>query len=338
MNNNSIYQITQAIKNFDIKTLDEILDDDISYMDVTKSLFLKKLKKKFKNARKDGCHFFDDVFFGICGSCNIGCEGVTFLSKSGYYIDLFIESKDDKTVSDICICNKLNNFADLDKKIDLGFSFCKDEKVTFKASTEYTLIEQHLNTMLSDLSDFKIKIFLDDLIEWYDKFNYLRSVIDQLGPFECFDYKLYSKAFGLTNQINNIYNLKSKTEYAADALITYHQTTSEREKLIWFLENRKDHNGTINFQFPREWRKDLCVIYKINNIKLTIDFSGYEYVLDYFIKLDNFYDELMEKYKPLPEHFDESETGYIECSLENHLILHHKHLDVVEMYRRKHKP
>ena len=57
--------------------------------------------------------------------------------------------------------------------------------------------------------------------------------------------------------------------------------------------------------------------------------------MDYFSKLDNLYNELMEKYKPLPEHFEESATGNIEYSLENHLKLHNKHIDILEMYGKE---
>lgn len=92
--------------------------------------------------------------------------------------------------------------------------------------------------------------------------------------------------------------------------------------MIWFFENQQNHYSTIYFKFPKNWKVNSCVIYKANNIELIIDISGYEYVMDYFIKLDNLYDKLMEKYKPLPEHFEQSESGSIEYSLENHLRLH----------------
>ena len=83
---NSIDEIIQAIKSFDIASLKELLDDDTPYQDVSKALFLQKLEKKFKQAKSDDCHSFDNVFFGICESCNKGCEGMTFLSNSGYYL------------------------------------------------------------------------------------------------------------------------------------------------------------------------------------------------------------------------------------------------------------
>lgn len=61
----------------------------------------------------------------------------------------------------------------------------------------------------------------------------------------------------------------------------------------------------ITINYLRIWSKNCIVILKSDKIKLKIDLSGYEYVLNYLFKLDNFYDELMKKYQPLFEHFNQ---------------------------------
>ena len=332
---NSIKEITQAIKNFDIESLKELLDDDKPYQDVSKTLFLKKLEKKFNQAKRDDCHSFDDVFFGICESCNKGCEGITFLTNSGYYLDLFIESKDGETADDIYVCNKLTNFTDLEKSMDLGFSFYKDEHFDFKPSNEYTLIKEQYELLKNESKDIKNPILYDELVDWYRDYDYLSNTIDRLGPFACFDYKLYGKAFNLVSQFDNIFKLKAKAGQATEALINYHLAKTEREQLIWFYENQNNHYGTVYFELSKSWRTDSIVNYKADALKLEIDISGYEYVMDYFEKIDALYDRIMEKYKPLPEHFEQSETGSIEYSLENYLRLHNKYLDVIERFGRK---
>jgi hypothetical protein len=331
---NQITQVIQAIKNFDIVLLHELLDDDIPYMDVTKALFLKKLNKQFKFAKKNDCHFFDDVFFGICGSCNKGCEGMTFLSESGYYLDLYIESKDEKTIADINVCNNLTNFTNLIKTNNLSFGFKKDQGFAFKPSIEYTLSKQEYNLLRSHLNNIKGIIKLDDLFNLYNNFYYLITTIDQLEPLAHLDYKAYSKAVTLTVQINRILKIKTSATHAIDALINYQLAKSEREQLIWFYENISDHSSMYSFEFPKNWKLESCIRFKSGLIKLNIDISGYEYVIDYFIKLDDLYDDLMEKYKPLPKHFEQSGVGGIEFSLENLLKIHNKHLDVVKMYSK----
>lgn len=328
-------KITQAIKDFDIVSLTELLDDDKSYQDVHKKLFLQKLEKKFKQAKCDDCHSFDDVFFGICESCNKGSEGMTFLSNSGYYLDLFIESKDGETVDDIYVCNKLTNFMDLEKSMDLGFSFYKDEHLLFKPSTEYILIKGQYGLLNMESKEIESPILYDELVTWYSNYDYLSNKIHQLGPFASFDYKLYSSAFNLVSQFDNIFKLKAKAKQATEALINYHLAKTEREQLIWFYENQNNHYGTTYFELSQNWREDSLVIYNSDTLKIEIDISGYDYVMDYFEKIDTFYNGIMEKYKPLPEHFEQSETGSIQCSLESHLLLHNKHIDIVKELGRK---
>ncbi len=324
-------RITQAIKNFDINKLHTLLDDERSYMDVSKSLFLEILGKRFDAAKKEGCDSFDDVFFGICDSCNMGCEGMTFLSNSGYYLDLFMEGDED-SVTDIYVCYKLHNFTNLDKIHDIGPSFCLDEAVLFKPDSEYTIINQQYKSLLEDIPLLGTSIMLDVLVNWYGDYSYIRNFVAEMVPFFAFDYKLYMNVFSLISDINNITKIKTREHHAVDALITFQGTTTEREKLIWYFENSLDSYATYRFTIPEDLSIDPFVVYKSENIELRIDLSGYEYVMDYFRKLDGFYNLMMEKYKPLPEHYEQSPTGSVDYSLESFLRLHNVHLDVVERY------
>ena len=333
---NSIDKITKAIKDFDIASLNELLDDDKSYQDVHKKLFLEKLEKKFEQAKRNDCHSFDDVFFGICESCNKGCEGMTFLSNSGYYLDLFIESKDGETADDIYVCNKLTNFTDLEKSMDLGFSFNKDEYHDFKPTTEYLIIKKEYDELLNQISEIDEPIKVDELKNWYyDNFNYLSKTINGFGPFECFDYNLYSDANSLTSQVERVFEMSQVQDQATESLIEYQNCKTERERLIWSFKNQKYHYGSIYYEFPDNWKTDSIISYRQKQVELELDISGYEFVMDYFLILDKLYDELIEKYKPLPEHFEASERGSVQYSLENYLRLHNKHIDVVKEYGRK---
>ena len=87
------------------------------------------------------------------------------------------------------------------------------------------------------------------------------------------------------------------------------------------LDKRKGYKNFLNFKSKR--------------IEFTIDISGYEYVIDYFRKIDVLYQQLMEIYSPLPEHFDQFPSGSVEGNLERFLELHNIHLDLVEKYKTK---
>lgn len=329
MNKNNSDQIIRALKNFDIEALSHLLDDDKSYMNVSKKRFLRALNKAFHSARQNGSHAFDDVFFGICGHCNKGCEGRTFFSNTGHFLDLFIEAKDGTSVDDIYICNNLTNFTNLEKRYDLSFRFYKDDEVKFIPDQEYLRLRHQFNSMKSEFELLKDGISLDDLVEWYAEFDYLRSHINNLDFLDRFEYKLYKRADALVYDLDSIIIIKNRAQHAVEALIDIQMATSEKEQVIWFFENEEDHysssdiNSSINSNL---------LTFQSHKRELIINISGYEYVLDYFHKVDDVHDALMEKYQPLPEHYKHSGTR-IEYSLESYLRLHHKYLDVLDQYK-----
>lgn len=326
--------ILQAIKTFDISTLNILLDDNSPYMDVPRSLFLETLERKFKEAEEDGCFSFDDVFFGICGSCNKGCERMTFITNFGHYLDLYIETKGD-FVKDIYVCNKLINFTDLDKTHCLGFCFYKEEEVGFNPSLEYNFINEQYNFLLQDIKVLKNNIKLDELTAWFTEYSSLKSMLDEIGLFRALDFKLYSKASDLISDFDRILNIKARADHAAVAIISYQMAAGEREKLIWFFENRMDQHALNGFIWTEDSTFQETIIYKTDALQLLLIITGYEYVVDYFKKVAGFYAEMMHKYKPLSIHFEESEPDSLFPSLENYLRLHNMHLDIVARYDRK---
>jgi len=182
-------QIIQAIQNFDTSLLSDFLSDNMSYMDVSKSLFIKALENKFNEARELGCFGFDELSFGICGSCNKGCEAISFISQSGFYLDLFIESKNNIDVNDIYVCSKIINSKQHYKKYNLGPHFYEDEKVTFYADPEYKLVGEKYQLMHSEIASFKEDLKREDFMSWYDQYEDLRN----LDFIETTLLKLYTK-------------------------------------------------------------------------------------------------------------------------------------------------
>ena len=326
-------RIIQSIKNFDLDALESLLDNEKSYMDVSKSLFISTLQKQFEWAKVEGCHAFDDVFFGICERCNIGCEGMTFLSNSGHYLDIFIESKDGFSVDDIYVCNKLTNLFDLGKRYDLGFSFDDDEKVSFEPTSEYLLMKEQYERLQFELNNLEDGITLDKFVAWYAEFNDLNVAIEELDVFSGFNYDLFGVLSDLHWKIIDIIEIKTKSEVAIEALIDYQIAKTERDQLIWFFENEQNRFVARSDMDIARLSSDSQITFSSDILKIKLDISGYEYVLDYFLKLEDFYNDMMEKYSPLPEHYQQSETGEVICSLGSYLHLHDKYADVVQKYR-----
>ena len=258
---------------------------------------------------------------------------MTFLSNCGHYLDIFIESKNDISVDDIYVCNKLTNITDLEKLHDLGFSFDEDEKVLFEPSREYLFINEQFELLQSELSNFEEGITLDQFVVWCDGFSYLRNYLGDMDPFSGFSYKLFDVFSDFIWKLDDILELKTKSVHAIEALIDFQIAKTERDKLIWFFENEQNRL-VARFDMESECpTANAHITFSSDVLKIKLDISGYEYVMDYFLKLEDFHTHMMEKYSPLPENYEQSQTGEVICSLGNYLQLHNKYLDLVEKYR-----
>ena len=107
--------IIKAITEMDIDLLDVVLDNDIAYMEVSKSLFIKTLSNKFKRLKKQGVTKFAKISKGTCNKCYKGCNGYTFLTKNNDYLDLLFKEENNEVV-DLFRCSDFKNEGKLIKK------------------------------------------------------------------------------------------------------------------------------------------------------------------------------------------------------------------------------
>lgn len=96
------------IARLDIEMVSAVLEDDKTYQNFPKYLFINKLQEAFE-------HFIQEkvmrlsVHKGVCNNCNKGCGGFTFLNeKSGKYMDILFET-DGGNVKDIYECLDFDN-------------------------------------------------------------------------------------------------------------------------------------------------------------------------------------------------------------------------------------
>lgn len=321
-------QITQDIKALDIELLDVLLDDDRTYMEVSKTQFLDKLKEKFEIMKEAGHHSFDDVFFGVCQGCQKGCEGMTFLSDAGYYIEILIKEEKGAVV-DVRICYDVVNFVPLEKTIDLRFEFPIDDCVNFVSHERYRRIEQECKTIIEEASLLASPIKLEDYVAWYTRFYWFRDTISSMDWMEIMDFRLYANAFLLLEDIKSVAAVKTKELEAIDILIDYHEAKTERDQLIWFFENIEDFQRLTSIVIPQDFDSHSCIKAQIRDQTIRVDISGYEHVLDYFKKIDSIYNYFLDKYQPLPEHLKEDHHLSFK-NLEVYLRLHNVHMDIVE--------
>jgi len=138
----SATSLVTAISEMNSKALELILEDDISYQDTTKEIFLNKVQTLFEAYKKAG----DTELRSYPGTCNADCTLCENYGKSGFrlvgnnsanYTDLIFELAGED-IKDIYHCSQLKTDQAIE---DLANQFSiyvdADEKVTFKKTTEY---------------------------------------------------------------------------------------------------------------------------------------------------------------------------------------------------------
>lgn len=324
-------QIIQAIKALDIDQLDDLLDADRNYMQVSKAQLLDKLKKQFSIMKKAGYHAFDDVFFGVWQGYQKEYKGMTFLSDAGYYLEVLIKEEEGAVV-DVRICYDLVNFIPLEKTINLWFRFTKDEIVDFLPHEHYRTIEQKYDSILEDVSLFPSPIKLDDFIARYECHRWFNVLMAELDLGDFYDFSLYVNAIEVMLEIENVLAFKAEEYAVIDTLIDFHQVKTERDQLIWLFENFDNHLRMESIVVPQDFESHSCIQAKINDQTIRVDISGYEHVLDYFQKIDTIHNYFLDKYKPVPEHLKQNQNLQRIKDLKIFLRLHNAHIDIVERY------
>lgn len=103
---------TQAIQHFiekmDIEMVDAFLDNDKTYQDFEKYLFISKLQKAFATFADLG----DTLLFAVDGNCN-SCDktktGFTFIgNNSNNYMSIIFDTADNK-INDLYECSDFKN-------------------------------------------------------------------------------------------------------------------------------------------------------------------------------------------------------------------------------------
>lgn len=318
-------EIIQAIKDFDIHKLEVLLDDDRPYMEVSKKDFLKALKQSFDDARDQGLQRFDDTFFGICGTCQKGCEGITFYGRKRLqYLDLVFDGDDDQVI-DISCCDNLQNFNGLEKQIDFLFSFYLDEKVAFKPSEDYQTHKKYYCEFLADLNVNVGATTLRNLVQTFEKYEQLYGFLSG-DKCRVFSYRLYSNISLFRFVAETYFTIDQRSEHAVNALIAFQNAKTERDKVVWYFDNRADFTKVYGL-VDGDGKVTKTKKHDIGEEVLIVDWSEYEYVVDYFDKLDGFYHEMCEKYEPNPDDVDLELYG-----IENYFRLNNVYLDLLDFY------
>lgn len=319
-------KIVEAFKSLDFDALQNILDDNRSYMDVSKDLFLSTLKQKINEY--ENLKSYESVVEGICTHCNKGCKAYKFKAENLPSLPLYFEEKDGKVI-DIYLCNSLKEDNPDEHDWDIYFSFYEEEKVDFNPSIEHLIILQRIEKAVQEFNNLEDLglVPIEEVVHWYNKCKLLAKELELNNPFVRIKYKAFEHINSLYGKVSNVVNNFRKNDLAKNALDKYHKINTENEKNLvkWLLEN--ENNYFFELKKTDNWEKTGFLILETTP-NLLVDCNGY---LDGFILNEiyyNHFDEIMKKYEPTNEHFEQN-GGSVEYSLESYLKLHRKYLDLL---------
>ncbi|MBL0309015.1 MAG: hypothetical protein IPP77_04855 [Bacteroidetes bacterium] len=115
MPRNQYEAVVYFMSHLDIEMVSSFLDDEKTYQDFQKYLFISKLIKAFEQFEKAGDKVLS-LHKGSCGGCSKGCSGFTFLGKEGHYMDVLFLVEGEE-IKDIYECAKFINDEEVPNKL-----------------------------------------------------------------------------------------------------------------------------------------------------------------------------------------------------------------------------
>jgi len=319
-------QLIRAFKSLDFDALQNLLDDNRSYRDVSKDLFLATFKEKIN--QYENLTSYTDVIEGTCNSCYKGCKAYKFKAEGFPSLNLFFEEKNGK-VTDIRLCNELKVDLPDENERNIYFSFYEDEKVNFTPNLKYITTLQRIEKAVEDFNKLESigLVPIQEVVRWFYSTQSLAIELDLNDPFVCRKYKAFLHIDSLYYKVSNLVHNYTNNHLAQDALQEFNNLDKEDEKMIvrWLLKNKR--NYFFSLKKTENWKKNGIIILETEP-NLIVDCSDF---LDSFLFQDlylNVEEEIMNRYHPTPEHFDQN-GGSVTCSLENYLKLHNKYLDLL---------
>jgi hypothetical protein len=149
--------IIENIMHMNISMLDVLLDDDKTYQDASKELFLSRLSDVFEYFKKYGDTSLNP-YQGVCNSeicSNKGCRGYSFIGNiSKKHLDLICIEEGDE-IKDMYSCSSFKTDKDVDKGRWTEVDIRHDEEVKFVPESDYYSKKDRCIEALNDLKQYE---------------------------------------------------------------------------------------------------------------------------------------------------------------------------------------
>lgn len=307
--------LINAISEMNSKALELILEDNVSYQDTTKTIFLQKLKEVFTDFQKE-----DSKLIPYEGKCNSGeCtnknkKGIAFVgNKSGRYINFIIEEKEDGTVKDIYTCSVFctNENVINENKRKLDITVYNDEKVNFKPSSSYNYLKNKSITALNEIKQLNdCEISKEEIITWIKSYEELYNSMNWINNF----YKHHYSFYWLYYHINEIYKFLIIENEANIAIDEYKfiNLNNEIDLLNWLVKYEHLYYELLllctNIVTEESLQTGNSILHKDYNIYFKTDILKNCIELEELI--DKHYNEKLNKYNTLSQAEQENQIPF----------------------------
>ncbi|WP_152287544.1 hypothetical protein [Flavicella marina] len=320
--------IIRYIKEMNTDMLSLILDDDISYMETTKKVFLDKLNTIFSDFKLKGVLEFSQVCKGKCiGDCeNNGQCGYRFSHKEIGYLDLIFKERN-KENFEICRCSVFKSDDDSEIGNSIHITIYDDEKTSFWPTFEQINLINRIASLQTKYNVFKNQV--TPITEVYPIIKESKQIYESLTWDDQLNYEFANQANKLYTSNSFVIDLIERNDIAIAAMEEYSKIDVKDEKSIikWLLKH-DDNYFISDFEKMENWEYSHYLTPEYMDA-IVIDCTDYTAGIVLYETFVKHYHEVMWKYRPTEEHEKIAGKHPIILSLPSLLTWHMKYQDLL---------
>ncbi len=261
-----------------IDAINLILDDNRSYFDAPKDLFIETLNKQFEYQKFQGVSQFEKVEKGICQKCFVGCFGYSFLTKNNDYLDIIIEEEEGRII-DLTQCTKFKNDVEVLKNKQIYLYFKKDLRTSYLPSTMHLAQQTGIDKAEDEFKGFENKIItLKDLEFWNEKWATLFDSVKYMNLDHYFVCSFVSTYYN----VKSVLLLRDEKEFCKLAMLEFNSlnTANEKEIINWLIEFKENKLlFETGFELTKNWKKTHLLTYKNSEDFINEGLKFYENII-----------------------------------------------------------
>lgn len=302
--NNQREAFLYYMSKLDAEMVGLVLDDEKTYQDAQKEVFIEKLSNVFQKFSTEGDTELK-VLRGECSSdeCNKGCPGYAFIGNcSGVHLDLIIEGTSTH-IFDICHCSAFKTeIPEANTGKDFSIVIYPDERAMFQPTNEYLITLHQCNMACDEIMKTETDVLdLETATHWVEKYASL---------YEEIFIDIHSKFWTFEDIYSHLKNLLSFLTYSQDAqkaIIFFNKTVKDRpdgKRLIYWLLKYEhlsnEHLFDLTIKYYNE-ETDWSHISLDDKYNIRMDIKPFEHLIRFKRLYDSYYFDMVDKYNDMSD-------------------------------------